>query len=224
MLAYTLARITAHLAFATRRRSARHLFSFALTEHESMLELRAAAALCGSPERAGLYLVHAIEEARHATTFTAHSAELRRALGKPAYGHPRTGSESLFERRGEEGFLAFVHRGEQRGRAQFPAYSAFFDARGNVKLKAMFNAIIVDELNHEAYTRRLLVEVSGGEKQARRALRKMALREAVRRWRRAGQGLARIVYSLGMLLLYATLLPFAVVVRLARPAHKGWRP
>ena len=224
MLAFTLARLTAPLAFATRTRTARHLFSFALTEHESMLELRAAAALCASPERAGLYLIHAIEEARHATTFAAHSAELRRALGKPAYGHPRTDSESLFERLGEEGFLAFVHRGELRGRAQFQAYSSFFEARGNVKLRAMFNAIIVDELNHESYTRRLLVEVSGGEKPALRALRRMALREAVRRWRRAGQGLARLVYAIGMLALYATLLPFALVVRLARPAHKGWRP
>jgi len=46
------------------------------------------------------------------------------------------------------------------------------------------------------------------------------LREAIRRWRRAGQGLARVVYSVGMLALYATLLPFAIVVRLTKPALK----
>jgi rubrerythrin len=223
MLAYFLARLTAPIAFATRARTARHLFAFALAEHESMLELRAAAALSASPERRALYLRHALDEDRHATTFAAHSGELRRALGKPAYGHPRTDCESLYERLGEEGFLAFVHRGEQRGRAQFQAYVKFFAARGDDKLRALFTALIPDEQGHESYTHRLLVEVSGGERQARRALRKMAVREAFRRWRRAGQGIARIVYAVGMLVLYATLLPFAFIVRWARPTQKGWR-
>lgn len=223
MIAYTLARITAPLAFATRARTARHLFVFALAEHESMLELRAAAALCPSPERRALYLRHALDEERHATTFSIHSSELRRTLGKPGFGSPRTDCESLYERLGEEGFLAFVQRGEQRGREQFEAYARFFERRGDDKLRAMFTALIGDEKGHESYTRRLLVEVAGGEKRARRALRRIAAREALRRWRRAGQGLARLVYAVGMLVLYASLLPFALLVRAMRPTHKGWR-
>ncbi|MDB4992929.1 MAG: hypothetical protein JWM74_361, partial [Myxococcaceae bacterium] len=81
--AYVLATVTAPIAFATRARTARQLFDFALAEHESMLELRAAAARSPSPERRALYLRHALDEERHATAFSRHSAEIRRALGLP---------------------------------------------------------------------------------------------------------------------------------------------
>ena len=102
MLRRALAGVTAHVAFATRRRTARQLFRFALAEHESMLELRAAAA---------------------------------RAL-----------------------------------------------------------------------------------------LRRVAFGEVVRVWRRAGQGIAAIVYAAAMAVLYACLLPFAVLVRFADPERGGrWR-
>lgn len=221
--ARVLATLTAPFAFATRARTARHLYGFALAEHESMLELRAAAAKSPSPERRALYLRHALDEDRHATAFACHATEIRRALGKGAFAHPRTGSEALFERLGEEDFLAFVHLGEARGRAQFEAYSTHFARRGDAKLRALFVALIGDERGHESYTRELLVECAGGEPRAKRALRRMAFHEGVRRWRRAGQGLAGLVYRALMLVLYATLLPFALVVRLARPLRAGWR-
>jgi rubrerythrin len=224
---YVLATVTAPLAFATRARTARQLFEFALAEHESMLELRAAAARSPSPERRALYLRHALDEERHATAFTRHSAEIRRALGRPAYGQPRTDCEALYERLGETSFLAFVHRGEHRGRVQFDAYVAFFARRGDDKLRALFTALIEDERRHEAYTRALLVEHAGSDRGARRVLFTMAMWEGFRRWRRAGQGLARIVYGAAMLVLYVALLPFAVALRLLRPEPKargGWEP
>jgi rubrerythrin len=219
-----LARVTAPFAFLTRRRTAKQLFRFALAEQESMLELRAAAARCPNPERRAMYLRHALDEERHATAFAAHAGEIRRSLGLPAWGHPRTDCEGLYDRLGEEGFLAFVHRGEHRGRVQFEAYMDYFERRGDVKLRALFNALIGDERGHESYTRELLVSCAGGERPARRLLWKMAFWEGFRVWRRAGQGLAQLVYGVSMTVLYVTLLPFAIVLRLTRPAERGgWR-
>ena len=218
-----MATLTAPIAFATRARTAGHLQGFALAEHESMLEVRAAAARCTSTERRALYLRHALDEDRHATAFARHATEIQRSLGRGAFARPRTGTEQLFERLGEEAFLAFVHLGEARGRAQFEAYSAYFARRGDAKLRALFATLIDDERGHESYTRSLLVECAGGERQARSALRRMTMYEGLRRWRRAGQGLAAIVYRVAMIVLYVTLLPFALVVRWVRPSHVGWR-
>ena len=218
-----LARLTAPLAFATRARTAKQLFAFALAEQESMLELRAAAAHCTSPERSALYLRHALDEERHATMFAAHAAEIRRSLGRPPWGHPRTGCERLFERLGEAGFLAFVHRGEARGRAQFEVYERFFARRADDKLRALFAALIGDERGHETYTRALLVE-QAGPAGAARALAKVALREAFRGWRRAGEGIGTLFYGASMTVLFVCLAPFALFVRYRKPAHGGWAP
>jgi len=213
-LTYVLARLTAPFAFATPRRTARHLFSFAKAEHESKLELLAAAAACPIPERQAAYLRHALDEQRHAAMFALHSAELMHAAGEVGLGHPVTGSEDLFQRLGETKFLAFVHRGERRGRTQFQAYRDHFARRGNDKLRALFAALITDELEHERYTLALLLDTTKEEPTAAaKASRAMAAWEAVRAWRRAGQGLAGAVYQACMFILYLTLAPFALVLR-----------
>jgi hypothetical protein len=217
-----LATVTAPFAFATRRRTARQLFRFALAEQESMLELRAAAARATSAERRALYLRHALDEERHATMFATHAAEIRRSLGLPGWGHPRADCEQLFDRLGENGFLAFVHRGERSGRIQFEVYARWFARRGDAKLRALFTALIPDEIGHERYTRELLVAGSS-EGGARRELRRIALWEGFRAWRRSGQGLAQVVYTGAMTVLYVALAPFAVLLRLARPERRGWR-
>jgi rubrerythrin len=217
-----IVRMTAPIAFFTRGRTAKQLFVFALAEQESMLELRAAAARCTSPERSALYLRHALDEERHATIFATHSAEIRRSLGKPAWGHPRTSCENLYARLGEVGFLAFVHRGEMRGRSQFEVYETYFQKRGDDKLRAMFAALIGDEKGHEAYTKDLLVK-QAGRSGASKALAKVVLWEAFRTWRRAGQGMAKWVYTAAMTVLFACLAPFALFVRLMKPARGGWK-
>ncbi len=216
-----IARILAPVTFASRRRIARQLFKFALAEQESMLELRAAAAQCSSPERRAQYLRHALDEERHASMFAAHAADIRRSLGLPGWGAPRTGSEDLFERLGEVRFLAFVHRGERRGRVQFEVYARYFAARGDDKLRALFQALVADEREHERYTLAYLAELSGD---AGAELRWVGAWEALRAWRRLGQASARVFYVASMTLLYLTLLPFATYMSLARPDRRGaWR-
>ncbi len=223
LLRALVARATAPLSFATRRRTARQLFRFALAEQESMLELRAAAALCPSPERRAKYLRHALDEERHATMFALHAAEIRRSLGLPSWGHPRADCERLYDRLGEARFLAFVTRGETKGRVQFGVYAEHFGRRGDAKLRALFTALIADETGHERYTHDLLLDLAGSEAAARRQLRRIALWEGFRAWRRSGQALAQLVYRASMLVLYVLLAPFALLVRLARPERGGWQ-
>jgi hypothetical protein len=87
----------------------------------------------------------------------------------------------------------------------------------------MFEAILSDERRHERYTRELLVELSGGERPARAALRRAVAGEAWRTWRRAGRFVAQRIYGALMLLLYLSLAPFALCLAALRPARRGWR-
>ncbi len=218
-----VARLLSPLVWRIPGHDARKLFGFALAEHGSVIDLAAAARGTPSPARRARYLRHLLDETRHAEVFSRRSAELRAGRGRASFGEPRADTEALFERLGEVGFLAFVHRGERRGRAQFAVYRDWFARRGDERTRAMFDAILDDERRHEAYTRELLVELTGGEAAAGRALRQAARWSAWRAWRRAGRFVAERAYFVAMVALYLTLAPFALLLRLARPARTGWR-
>lgn len=214
----TLSRWLAPWTLGSPRRKAHLLSAFARAEHASMLDLRLAAAVTPSPARKAAYLGHALDEERHARTFAAAAREA--GCVDPVHGD----AEDLFVRRGEIGFLAFVHHGESRGRRQFTALAAQATRLGDTRLAGMLRAIASDEAQHESYTRALLVELAGSEALARRALRKARAWEAWRRFRRAGRGLAGIVWTASMTLLYFGLLPFVLLVLVARPVRRGLQP
>ncbi|HEY0134322.1 MAG TPA: hypothetical protein VGB85_09590, partial [Nannocystis sp.] len=123
---------------------------------------------------------------------------------------------------GERDFLAFVHHGEERARRQFEAYSTWFKGQARDLDHKLFETILVDERRHGAYTRDYLVALVG-EPEARRAIRRVARWELGRRWMRAGRFVAERVYIATMLLLYLLAAPLALLVRLARPIHRGWQ-
>jgi rubrerythrin len=216
------ARVAAPFVFRIPGHAARKFQGFARAEHGSMLDLKLAAAQTTSPKRSALYLRHALDEARHTQMFAARSTELRRERGDDSLGHPQADTEHLFESLGETRFLAFVHLGEKRGCDQFEAYRDHFGARGDKKTRAMFEAILGDEREHHRYTRELLVELAGGEKEARREIRKAVAWEAWRTWRRAGRFLAQVVYTIAMTTLYVAIAPFALLIRVAKPQRLGW--
>ncbi len=217
-----LARIVNPIVWRIPGHGARKLFGFSLAEHGSMLDLTAASALTPSPERKALYLRHMLDETRHARMFAVRSSELRQSEGRQSFGIPSADFENLFERLGEVRFLAFVHLGEKRGRAQFETYRDWFARSGDTKTRALFDAIVRDEKRHESYTRELLVELAGGERQARDQLVKAALWEAWRTWRRLGRTAAGAFYFVAMTLLYACLAPFVALAAVSRPAARGW--
>jgi len=141
---------------------------------------------------------------------------------EPPLGIVRPDAEDLFERLGEVGFLAFVHRGEQRGRRQFDSYRDHFARRRDERMRALFDAVLVDERRHEEYTGTLLREVAGGERAARRALRAAAAWEAWRTWRRAGRALAGAVYGAAMSVLYVGLAPLLLALRPLLRERRRW--
>ncbi len=189
----------------------RKLESFARAEEGSRIDLLAAAHATPSLDRRARYLRHALDETRHAAMFARRAGELRAERGLAPSGPPRADSEALFERLGELGFLAFVHRGERRGRRQFEVYARHFARHGDDRTRALFEAILVDEQQHEGYTRELLVELCQGERGARQQLRRAARWEAWRSWRRAGRALANLVYAAGMTVIYLVFAPLAAL-------------
>lgn len=193
-------------------RTWRRLYAFAEAEHESALELRCAAASTPDASRAALYLKHAEDETRHARILRRR-AEVARGEPLPP---PRTAHADLFARLGEVGFLAFVFRGERRGRRQFEAHVRFFAGRDPALCKAL-SAILDDERRHERYTHALLTELS---ERPGRELRRVAWRERRMRWGRAGAWLTAPIFALLMFALYILSSPLALFVRRDAP---GWR-
>jgi rubrerythrin len=204
---------------------ARKLYGFARAEQGSRIDLLHAAHRTTSAARRVLYLRHALDESRHAGMFWRRSTDLRTATGRAPYPPPVADTERLFERLGELRFLAFVHRGEQRGRRQFERYAAHFEARGDARTRQLFEAILTDEHRHERYTRELLVELAGSERAARAELRRAAVWEAWRMWRRAGRTLATAVYTLAMIAIYLVAGAVAVTASFAarRRQRTGWQ-
>jgi len=224
MLRRHLARLFAPLAFGGADRTAATLASFARAEEGSRRDLLLAAAATPSAERAALYLRHAGDEARHARVFKARSRALDRAAGRMAQRSFDADVEALFARLGEVGFVAFAHRGEHRGCAQFEVYRSFFERRGDARAAQMFADILVDERRHEEYTWTVLVELTGDEPGARRALRRAAFWEAGRSFRRMGRATAELLWLVAATGLYLASAPLSVLTRLARPDRRGFLP
>jgi rubrerythrin len=219
-----LARLFAPLAFGTHRRAARTFASFARAEEGSRRDLLLAAAATESTERAALYLRHAEDEGRHARCFVARSREHDAAARSTAVRSFDADVEKLFAGLGETLFVAFAHRGEARGRAQFEAYRDYFAARGDDETARMFATIIEDEQRHERYTGELLRSLVGGESAARRLLRRAALWEAGRSFRRTGRETAQVLFFVVATVLYVASAPLALLTRLLRPVRRGFVP
>lgn len=201
----------------------RKLHQFALAERASMVDMRQAARLTPSPERAAAYLRHADDEARHAHMFLRRAQEVARTSSLPAPGALRVDTEHLFDTLGEVAFLAFVHYGEARARRQFETYQDWFLANGRDKDHALFDAVLADERRHERYTYAFLCELSGSEAAAKAAVRRAFWWEAKRRWLRSGRTVATAIYFVCSWLLYVVLLVWVPVIRLARPALRRWQ-
>jgi hypothetical protein len=216
-----LVRLVTPIVWRVPGHGARKLYGFARAEQGSRIDLLQAVHGTASLTRRALYLRHALDETRHAQMFWRRATELRLAAGGAPDGPPVADTEDLFARLGEARFLAFVHRGEQRGRRQFELYARHFGARGDARTRALFEAILGDEHRHEGYTRALLVELVG-ERGARRELRRAALWAAWRAWRRLGRGVSAAIYTVAMVAVYAIAGPIALVAgKLARP-RAGW--
>ncbi|MFZ5892034.1 MAG: ferritin-like domain-containing protein [Myxococcota bacterium] len=212
-------RLQARWVFKSSARGARVLWRFARAEAQSELELRLAAQLSSTPEKA-LFLRHALDEARHARRFLELARELSRDTSADGMARPHVDSEELIERLGPTRFIAFVHFGERRGRLQFEAYAHAL-SKSHPRLAEAFARTAREEREHERYTRALLLE-HAGEQGTARALRWVQAWEAWRRFRRAGRAFAHVSYALLMSIVYLCAWPLARWFARSRPALRGF--
>ena len=193
-----LARLTRPFRWRNPRSTARMLLDFAKAERSSWYDMMEAANVTTEPSRKAQYLAHAVDEARHAKMFTLRALELdpSRAADPTLY---QSDFEHLFTRLGEAKFLAFVHLGEKRGRAQMKLFREELHAlegspRADTKTKALLDAVMVDEARHESYS-----------------LAAARAWEFKRGWLRAGGALTGLVYAALMSALYLLLFPLALL-------------
>ena len=206
-----LARLGGLWAFSRRSRTARLLLGFAATEQQSQIELRQAAAACSDVRRRAMYLRHALDEARHARAFFEQASKILQAHGEGTV-FPTAPSEELFGRLGETRFVAFVARGERQGRIEFEVYGRLLRKRGQGELAALFEGLVKDERQHEAYTARLLGELCG-EKGARSLMRWVGRRYLWSELRRPGRAFSGFVYATSMWLAFWLLAPYSLLFR-----------
>lgn len=198
------------------------LMAFARAERSSFFDMMEAANLTPDAGRRAQYLSHAVDENRHAQMFSLRALELDPSLAFDDAA-ARADFEHLFTRLGEERFVAFVHVGETRGRAQMKLFREELQAlegtpRADTKTKALLDAVMKDELVHETYTKDVLATLASVPS----ALRGARFWELRRSWLRTGAATSGLLFSLAMSLVYVLLAPLALIERLRGKRPTGW--
>ena len=202
------ARLTRPLRWRSPRSTARLLLAFARAERSSWLDMMEAANETADLARKAQYVAHAVDEARHAKMFTLRALELDPSrAADPSLFH--VDFEHLFSTLGEARFIAFVHVGERRGRAQMKLFSDELLAlegtpRADPKTRALLEAVMKDEARHESYSLELTHTLGG-------SLTRAQGWELKRRWLRAGAAVTGAVFHAVTSLLYLLLAPVALL-------------
>lgn len=218
MLRSSFLRQTLKWTLRSDRAVARRLESFARTEQGSFLSLRLAANQTPSARRQALYLRHAADEARHARRLKTHSEELT-GERSPLLAD----AEDLFASRGEVGFLAFVHHAEQRGREQFECIAWELRRKNRLETASLFEELAGEERHHELYSHRLLLELAGSERAARREVARVKRWELWRGFRRVGRRFASAAYTTFVLALFPLLWFYGAWLRRRAPTKAGFQ-
>lgn len=213
---------TGALSFHSPARTIARLYAFSLAEDSTMIELEAAANLTRDPIRAAAYLRHAADEARHARMFTARARSIANEYSLVAPPPPAADASALLRTLGEIDFLAFVHRGEQRGRARFEGWERTFRTHGDLHTASLFSALVEDERRHETYSRDLLVMLTG-EIGARKALRRVGLRSVWQSYLRLASTTSLALYHVFLWTLAPLLFALGIWTRWMLPVRAGWQ-
>jgi rubrerythrin len=205
-----LARLMRPLRWRNPRATARMLLAFAKAERSSFYDMMEAANASADGKRKAQYLAHAVDEQRHAKMFTLRALELDPSRAGDASLY-QVDFEHLFLRLGEAKFISFVHLGEKRGRAQMQLFRDELQAlegtaRADTKTRALLDAVMRDETQHEAYSLELSRELGGSLIGARAW-------ELRRGWVRAGAAVTGQLYTVLMSVLYLALFPLALITK-----------
>lgn len=217
-----LARLLAPFRWRSPRATARMLMAFARAERSSFFDMMEAANTTTDLGRRAKYLSHAVDENRHAQMFSLRAVELDPSLAFDD-SLARADFEHLFTRLGEARFLAFVHLGEKRARAQMVLFRdelLRFEGtpRADTKTRALLDAVMVDETRHEAYTKALLAALAVESSELSGA----RFWELRRGWLRLGAASSGWLFRVVMWVVYVALAPLAAWERLRARPVKGW--
>lgn len=201
----------------------RLLSAFARAEHGSALDMLAAVATTRRRDLRRKYFRHAMDEWRHAGIFRARAAAQGRLdaaeAGREEAGllleHGIVGGRTLFERLGEEDFLAFVYVAEADAVEQFDVYRAH--GMPDPDTNTALDSILKDEAFHVSYSRQELLRMAGPDAAADRlpAVRTARWNRVKEAWLRLSRDIGTVVGGLWLTLLYVLVVaPFRLIARL----------
>jgi len=213
-----------------KQRCARKLLDFAETEADGGRDLVRAAELTADPTLRRLFLVHAMDEGRHAELFRARGSDLLRNLEGRSSAHLRMNWVSPGERglddlrvhdESDASLLAFLHLSEKSAAGHFAAYVSALE--GDAGTSAVFKQVLKDENYHMNYTLAQLTRLSPRRHNA--LLWKARLNRLWKAYLRVMSAIAGVMGAVMLTLQYFILLPpFAILAkRAARKEPQGWR-
>ena len=213
------------------RRRANNLLRFAEVEADGGRDLVRAAEQTRDPLLRRLFLVHALDEQRHADLFRKRGLALMATLPPEAETDSRAdwlapGERGLDDLRVEQerdgALLAFLHLSEKAAARDFTQYIAVLD--GDPPTREVFEKIVHDETFHMTYTHAQLLRVA--PKGHKRLLWMARLRRLWSLYLRFAGALAGVIGAVVLTLQYFVLLPpFALLARRAqRREPVGWTP
>ena len=224
-----LLRITSELVWRVPGWPRRLLLSFSQAERGSYYDVLSACELTERRELRRRYLEHALDEGRHAGIFMDMVKQLggddrvQAVMADSAYlaAHGVVGQQTLFERKGELGFLAFVTIAEADAEEQFQLY--LDRDLPDKHIQDTLRGILRDEVFHKTYSRAALDAYDAGEvKKAMRAVRWNRLKEG---WLNTSRHIGSVVASVWLGLVYLVAVgPFRVFGRLERGGWQAPRP
>jgi hypothetical protein len=212
------------------QRCARKLFDFAETEADGGRDLVRAAELTPDPTLRRLFLVHAVDEIRHAQLFRARGVALLRT-GRP--GAPpglrlnwmapgERGLDDLhIHNESDASLLAFLHLSEKAAAGHFAVYVEAL--REDPMTSSVFKQVLKDENFHMNYTLAQLTRVAPQRHVL--FLWKARLGRLWKAYLRVMSAIAGVMGSIILTLQYFILLPpFALLAKRAeRREPRGWR-
>jgi rubrerythrin len=213
-----------------KQRCARKLLDFAETEADGGRDLVRAAELTKDPTLRRLFLVHAMDEGRHAELFRARGADLLRSLQGSSASQLRLNWVSPGERglddlrvhdESDASLLAFLHLSEKAAAGHFADYLAALEKDGATS--AVFKQVLKDESYHMNYTLAQLTRLA--PQQHKSLLWKARLTRLWKAYLRIMSAIAGVMGAVMLTLQYFILLPpFALLAkRAAQKEPRGWR-
>ena len=209
-------------------RPQRLLAAFSLAERGSMMDMLAAVEATTRRDMRRKYFVHALDEGRHAKIFADRVRDLGQAGRADAALEDSgqllqagiVGGQTLFERFGEEKFLAFVYVAEADAVEQFNVYLE----RGlpDDATQATLRTILKDEVFHVAYSRAEVEKLRKEGRAVDKMCRDLRLARVWERYLRFSRDVGSFMSGIWLTILYFVVLaPFRL---LARTEPGGWQP